>query len=128
MRGRNRVSCIVRLWGHQRSSPHSDISPLEEEINVFSTLGTFLWYLTTRVFYIATEYPTKCCVLEILSSILYHIEYSVGNSTNVEFLKILSNILYPIEYSYGYTEVPTGYPTLSIAYLIYSTSHVKAFV
>ena len=36
--------------------------------------------------------------------------------------RILSNILYPIEYSYGYTEVPTGYPTLSIAYLIYSTS------
>ena len=38
--------------------------------------------------------------------------------------QIISNILYPIEYSYGYTEVPTGYPTLSIAYLIYSTSHM----
>ena len=38
--------------------------------------------------------------------------------------QILSNILYPIEYSYGYTEVPAGYPTFSIAYLIYSTSHV----
>ena len=36
--------------------------------------------------------------------------------------QILSNILYPIEYSSGYTEVPTGYPTLSIAYLIHSTS------
>ena len=44
--------------------------------------------------------------------------------------QILSNILYPIEYSYGSTEVPTGYPTFSIAYLIYSTSHhvvVKCF-
>ena len=37
--------------------------------------------------------------------------------------KILSNILYPIEYSYDFTEVPAGYPTLFIAYLIYSTSH-----
>ena len=39
--------------------------------------------------------------------------------------QILSNILYPIEYSYGYTEVPAGYPTFSIAYLIYSTSHYR---
>ena len=72
--------CRVSLWGHDsRSSallPHSDISPLDGEIHVFPTLGTFLWYLTTRTFYIATEYPTKYCVLEILSSILYHIEYS----------------------------------------------------
>ena len=36
-------------------------------------------------------------------------------------LEILSNILYSIEYSYGSTEVPTGYSTFSIAYLIYST-------
>ena len=39
-------------------------------------------------------------------------------------LEILSNILYPIEYSYGSTEVPTIYPTFSIAYSIYSTSHM----
>ena len=38
---------------------YSDISPLDEEIHVFPTLGTFLWYLGTRVFYTATEYPTK---------------------------------------------------------------------
>ena len=37
--------------------------------------------------------------------------------------QILSNVLYPIEYSYDYTEVPAGYPTFSIACLIYSTSH-----
>ena len=30
----------------------------------------------TRVFYTATGYPTKYCVVEILSNILYHIEYS----------------------------------------------------
>ena len=36
----------------------------------------------------------------------------------------LSNIIYPIEYTYDYTQVPAGYPTFSIAYLIYSTSHV----
>ena len=38
--------------------------------------------------------------------------------------QILGNILDPIEYSYGYTKVPTGYPTLSIAYLIYFTSQL----
>ena len=37
--------------------------------------------------------------------------------------QILSNILHPIEFSYDYTEVPAGYSTFSIAYLIYSTSH-----
>ena len=42
-------------------------------------------------------------------------------------LEILSNILHPIEYSYGSTEVSTIYPTFSIAYLIYSTSH-KSYV
>ena len=62
----------------QRFLPHSDISPLDGEIHVFPTHGTFLKYLTTRIFYIATEYPTKYSV------------YSV--------LQILSNILYPIEY------------------------------
>ena len=36
--------------------------------------------------------------------------------------QILSNILYPIEYSFDYSEVPAGYPTFSIAYLIYPTS------
>ena len=40
--------------------------------------------------------------------------------------QILSNILYPIEYSYDYTQVPAGYSTFSIAYLIYSTSHAAA--
>ena len=71
----------------QRFLPHFDISPLDGEIHVFPTHGTFLRYLTTRVFYIATEYSTMYSVLEILSSIQYHIEYSVGNSTNVEFSK-----------------------------------------
>ena len=84
--------------GAQRSLPYPDISPLDGEIHVFPTLGTFLWYLATRVFYTATEYPTKYCILEILS-----------------------NILYPIEYSYAFTEVSAGYQTFSIAYLIYST-------
>ena len=64
--------------GARGSLPHSDISPLDGEIHVFPILGTFLWYLTTIIFYIATEYPTKYSV------------YSV--------LQILSNILYPIEY------------------------------
>ena len=63
-------------------------------------------------------------VLEIRSNILYSIGYSVGNSTHVEFSKNLSNILYAIEYSYGPTEVSTIYLTFSIAYLIYSTSHL----
>ena len=40
--------------------------------------------------------------------------------------QIISNILYPIEHSYDYTEVPAGYPIFSIAYLIYSTSHLDA--
>ena len=84
----------------QRSLPYPDISPLDGEIHVFPTLGTFLWYLVTRVFYTATEYPTKYCILEILS-----------------------NIRYPIECSYDYAEVPAGYPPFSIAHLIYSTSH-----
>ena len=84
--------------GAQRSLPYPDISPLDSEIHVFPTLGTFLWYLAARVFYNATEYPTKYCILEILS-----------------------NILYPIEYSYDFTEVPAGYPSFAIAYLIYST-------
>ena len=69
---------------------------------MFPTLGTFLWYLATGVFYTATEYSAKYCILEIPS-----------------------NILYPIEYSYDYTEVPAGYPPFSIAYLIYSTLHVR---
>ena len=80
--------------------PCPDISPLDGEIHVFPTLETFLWYLGARVFYNATGYPKKYCVLEVLR-----------------------NILYPIEYSYDYTDVPGGYPTFSIAYLIYSTSH-----
>ena len=63
-------------------------------------------------------------VLEIRSNILYSIEYSVGNSTHVEFSKsyLESYILYAIEYSHGPTEVSTIYLTFSIAYLIYSTS------
>ena len=40
-------------------------------------------------------------------------------------LKILSNILCPIEYSYGSTEVSKIYPTFSITYSIYSTSHTQ---
>ena len=62
--------------GAQRSLPYPDISPLDSEIHVFPTLGTFLWYLAARVFYNATEYPTKYCVLEIVSNIVYHIEDS----------------------------------------------------
>ena len=123
--------------GAQRSLPYPDISPLDGEIHVFPTLGTFLWYLATRVFYTATEYPTKYCVLEILSNILYHIEYSSDHtrgsagcptSQNMAYLsemsqimsnsQIQNNIICPIEYSYDYTEVPAGYPAFSIAYLI----------
>ena len=37
--------------------------------------------------------------------------------------QILSNIQYHIEYSSDYTGVSVDYPTFSIAYLIYSTSH-----
>ena len=75
---------------------------------VFPALETFLWYLATRrVFYTATEYPTKYCVLGNLSNILL--------------------VVYPIEYSVGYTKVPAGYPTFSIAYLIYSTSQYSKY-
>ena len=45
-------------------------------------------------------------------------------STMPRVLEILRNILYSIEYSYGSTEVSTIYPTFSIAYSIYSTSHL----
>ena len=86
--------------GARRSLPYPDISPLDGEIHVFPTLGTFLWYLATRVFYTATEYPTKYWIIEILR-----------------------DIIYPTEYSYDFTEVPAGYLTFSISYLIYSTSH-----
>ena len=55
--------------GAQRPLPYPDISPLDGEIHLFPTLGTFLWYLATRVFYTTTEYPTKYCVVEILSNI-----------------------------------------------------------
>ena len=51
------------------------------------------------VFYTATRYPTKYCVLEILSIILYHIEYSSDRTRRF-----------------------CGLTDLSIAYLIYSTS------
>ena len=59
----------------------------------------------TRVFYTATGYPTKYCVLEILSNILYHIEYPSGC-----------------------TRVSVGYLTFFIAYLVYSTSRYTALV
>ena len=45
-------------------------------------------------------------------------------STMPRVLEILRNIVYSIEYSYGSTEVSTIYPTFSIAYSIYSTSHL----
>ena len=127
--------------GAQRSLPNPDLSPLDGELRIFPTLGTFLWYLTTSVFCIDTEYPTKYCVIEIPSNFPYHIEYSSDyaggsagcstsqNTANLSEMpqmsnsQILSNIIYPIEYSYGYTEIPAGYPTFSVAYLIYSTSH-----
>ena len=86
--------------GAQRSLSYPDISPLGGEIQVFPTLGTFLWYLATRVFYTATEYPTKYCAI----------------------LENLGNILYPIDYSYDFTEFRTSCPTFFIAYLIYSLS------
>ena len=47
-----------------------------------------------------------------------------GVSEKYCVVEIPSNILYHIEYSYDYTEVAAGYPTFSIAYLIYSTSHI----
>ena len=53
----------------------------------------------TGVFYTTTGYPTKYCVLEILSNILLHIEYSSD-----------------------YTGSSAGYPIFSIAYVVYSTS------
>ena len=74
--------------------PYPDIPTLDGEIYAFPTLETFLWYLATRVFYTATEYPTKYCILEIPS-----------------------NILYPIEYSYDFTEVTAGYQSVSISLL-----------
>ena len=37
--------------------------------------------------------------------------------------QILSNILYQIEYPSDYTGGSAGYPTFSIAYLVYSTTH-----
>ena len=52
------------------------------------------------VFYTATGNPTKYCILEILSNILYHIEYSSGRTRRF-----------------------CGLSDLSIAYLVYSTSH-----
>ena len=36
--------------------------------------------------------------------------------------QVLSNILYHREYYYGYNGSSAGYPTFSIAYLVYSTS------
>ena len=81
IRDRLSASCLIPTF-----------SPLDGEIHVFPTHGTFLWYLTTRIFYNAT------C------------------SRNPKLY------LYLIEYSYGSTEVSTIYPTFSIAYLIYSTS------
>ena len=91
-------ACGGMTQGGQGSLSYPDISPLDGEMHGFPTLETFLWYSAARVFYDATEYPTKYCILEILS-----------------------NILYPIEYSDDFTEVPAGYPSFAIAYLIYST-------
>ena len=67
--------------GAQRSLPYPDISPLDGDIHVFPTLGTFLWYLAIRIFYNATEYPTKYCVLEILIIILYLVPVSYTHLT-----------------------------------------------
>ena len=47
-----------------------------------------------------TGNPTKYCVLEIFSYFLYHVEYSTD-----------------------YTEGSADYPTFSLAYLVFSTSH-----
>ena len=132
----------------QSSLPYLDISPLDGEIHVFPTLGEFLWYLTRINWPIVLSFK---CILHCYGvsdkvscsrnpkeySIPYrnspdHTNGSTGcpTSQNIAYLskmpqtsnsQILSNILYPIEYSYGYTEVPAGYPTFSIAYLIYST-------
>ena len=42
--------------------------------------------------------------------------------------QILSSILYHIEYSSDYTGASAGYPTLSIAYLTYSTSQYSLYM
>ena len=90
----------------------------------------------------ATGYPTKYCVLEILSNILYLIEYSYDGLegqrvTRLLYLQptweilqiskyqILSNTLYHMEYSFDYTGNSAGYPTFSVAYLVYSKRHVS---
>ena len=69
-------ACGGMTQGGQGSLSYPDISPLDGEMHGFPTLETFLWYSAARVFYDTMEYPTKYCVLEILSNILYHIEYS----------------------------------------------------
>ena len=140
MREELRVGCRVSLWGDDSTS--STLLALSRHFSARRrNTRMYLDWLSypTRVFYTATEYPTKQCILEILRNILYRIEYSSDHtrgsagcptSQNMAYLsempqmsnsQILSNILYPIEYSYAYTEVPAGYPTFSIAYLIYST-------
>ena len=48
-----------------------------------------------------------------------------GNATNVKISILIPSILYHIEYSSGYAGVSVGYPTFSIAYLIYSTSQIN---
>ena len=96
--------------GAQRSLPYPDISPVDGVIHVFPTLGTFLWYLATRVFHTASEYLTKYCVLEILSNILYHIEYFSDHTR--------WSADCPTSQTNAYLS------TFSIAHLICSTSHL----
>ena len=98
MRDRNEgKGCRVSLWGDDSRS-----------YNAPGFIPIFLRY---------TGKYTYSSLLERFSGTWLQ-EYS----TMPRVLEIQSNILYHIEYSYDYTQVPAGYPTFSIAYLIYSTS------
>ena len=136
--------------GASKRLAYPDISPLHDDKHVFTTLRTFLWYLPRINWRIVLPYKSILHCHGVSGKVLcsrnpkwYSIPYRiffwshkggcglfdfsnygqiVGKATNVEF----SN---PKQYSilcrnsYDYTEVPAGYPTFSIAYLIYSTSH-----
>ena len=77
------AGCRVSLWGDDSRS-----------YNAPGLIPTFLRYTGKYTYSLLLErssgtwlqeYSTLPRVAEILSNILFHIEYSVGNSTNVEF-------------------------------------------
>ena len=89
--------CRVSLWGDDSRS-----------YNAPGLIPTFLLY---------TGKYTYSLLLERFSATWLQ-EYSIMPRV----LEILSNILYHVQYSSNHIQVSAGYPTLSIAYLIYSTS------